>query len=197
MRHHVRAACSCALLAAASLLALPILLVTSCDVAAGSGPAAISALGGGAPAVDAVPQAVGVAVRSSLRPLFPWTPRGGFPTQSWPFGQCTWFAVYEGHAAGNHRVIWSGNADAWYANAARAGVPTASAGTVPQAGWIAVFAPGHGSDPDVGHVAVVASVAAAAGTYTIAEMNVLGLGVVDLRTLRLGGTAPLVEGWVE
>jgi hypothetical protein len=31
----------------------------------------------------------------------------------------------------------------------------------------------------------------------VAEMNVLGPGVADLRTLGLSGSSPLLEGWVE
>ena len=201
MRRLRRISCGCALVTAICLVALPILLVSSCDSTAsnpGSGPAISAAGGGGAPAANVADSggALDVAVRISLAPLFPWTPPGGFPTATWPWGQCTWFVVYQGHAAGSHRVIWGGNADSWYANAQSQGVATEPAGAVPESGWIAVYAPGHGSDPTLGHVAVVVGVQATDGTYTIAEMNVLGLGVVDLRTLRLGGTNPLLEGWI-
>jgi hypothetical protein len=197
MRRLRRWGCGCALLVAACLIALPILLVSSCDSSSGSGGgAAISAISSFPPARGSG-GGVGVAVRTGLRPLFPWTPVGGFPTASWPWGQCTWLVVYEGHAAGGHRVTWGGNADAWYGNAQAQGVPTDPPGTVPQPGWIAVYAPGHGSNPQLGHVAVVLVVQATSGTYTIAEANVLGLGVVDLRTLQLGGSSPLLEGWIE
>ena len=186
-----------------SLVGLPILLVSSCGSStpdAGGGGSGNSATGGsGAAAVNIAGSGggLGVAVRTSLAPLFPWTPSGGFDTASWPWGQCTWFVVYQGHAAGDHRVTWSGNADSWYANARAQGVPTQPAATAPEPGWIAVYAPGHGSDPDLGHVAVVVGVQASTDLYTIAEMNVLGLGVADLRTLRLDGTSPLLEGWIQ
>ena len=202
MRRLRRIGCGCALGTAICLVALPILLVSSCGSTAsnpGSGPAISAAGGGGAPSAKVAGSggAIGVAVRISLAPLFPWTPPGGFPTATWPWGQCTWFVVYEGHAAGTHRVTWGGNADSWYANAQSQGVPTDPPGTDPEPGWIAVYAPGHGSNPDLGHVAVVAGVQVTSGTYTIAEMNVLGLGVADLRTLWVDGTDPLLEGWIQ
>ena len=186
---------------AACLVMLPILLVSSCDSTSpdGGGGSAITAFSSGPPASNTTGSsaAIDVAVRTSLRPLFPWTPAGGLPTAGWPWGQCTWLVVYEGHAAGSHRVTWSGNADSWYANARLHGVATQPSGAAPVPGWIAVFAPGHGSDPELGHVAVVVGVQVTSGTYTMAEANVLGLGVVDLRTLSLDGTSPLLEGWIE
>ncbi len=105
--------------------------------------------------------------------------------------------VFEGHRGGDHRVSWGGDAAAWYGNARAAGVAVAPAGAIPEPGWIAVFAPGHGSDPSFGHVAVVVGVEPASGTYTVAEMHVLGLGIADLRTLRLRGSSPLLEGWIQ
>ena len=198
MRRLRRFGCGCVVTAAACLIMLPILLVSSCDSSSGSGGAGVvSAFGSGAPASSAGGAgAVGIAVRTTLRPLFPWTPAGGFPTAGWPWGQCTWFVVYQGHAAGSHRVTWGGNADAWYGNATTQGAPTDPPGSIPSPGWVAVYAPGHGSNAELGHVAVVIGVQATSGTYTIAEANVLGLGVVDLRTLSLTGTSPLLEGWI-
>lgn len=136
----------------------------------------------------------------SWKPLFTWTPANGEPGASaWPYGQCTWFVVSEGHAAGTHQVTWSGDAWQWYANAATNGLATAPPLSPPQPGWIAVYARGHGSDTSAGHVGVVVGVA---GTrYTIAEANVLGLGVIDERTLPLPGSpddtgTPRLEGWI-
>ena len=201
MRRIRRIGCGCALLTAICLVALPILLVSSCGSTApdsGGGPAISAAGGGGVPAANVTGSggALGVAIRISLAPLFPWTPPTGFPTPGWPWGQCTWFVVYEGHAGGNHRVTWGGDADTWYPHTQSQGVPTEPPGTVPEPGWIAVYAPGHGSNPDLGHVAVAVGVQVTSGTYTIAEMNALGLGVADLRTVRLDGTDPLLEGWI-
>ena len=201
MRRLRRWGCGCALMIAGGLVVLPILLVSSCDTTSpdSGGGSAITAFSSGPPASNASGSggAVGTAVRTALQPVFPWTPAGGLPTAGWPWGQCTWLVVYEGHAAGSHRVNWSGNADSWYGNARAQGVPTQPPGTTPAPGWIAVFAPGHGSDPELGHVAVVVGVQATSGTYTVAEANVLGLGVIDLRTLSLDGASPLLEGWIE
>ena len=144
---------------------------------------------------------VGQAREVSWSPLFAWTPPTGEPeAASWPWGQCTWFVVSQGHLAGDHHVRWSGDAWQWYANAAAAGVITDAPTALPAIGWIAVFARGHGSNADHGHVASV--VAVGGSTYTVAEANVLGLGVVDERTLALPGTpadtgSPLLEGWIE
>jgi hypothetical protein len=197
-----RIGCGCALFSGICLVALPVLLVSSCHATAAatnSAPAIGTASASGAPVANLSRSggALGVAVRTSVTRLFPWTPPGGLPTASWPWGQCTWFVVYEGHAYGNHRVTWGGNADSWYANARSQGIPTEPASSVPEPGWIAVYAPGHGSDPHVGHVAAIVGVQVTSGTYTVAEMNVLGLGVADLRTLRLDGSNPLLEGWIQ
>lgn len=199
MRGLRRWCCGCVAMAAACLIALPILLVSSCNSTSGGGGGETTAFSSAMAVSNAGGSggAVGTAVRTDLRPLFPWTPAGGFPTPGWPWGQCTWFVVYEGHAAGSHQVTWGGNANSWYGNAQARGALTDPPGTDPAPGWIAVFAPGHGSNPQLGHVAVVVGVQLAAGTYTVAEANVLGLGVVDRRTLWLGGTNPLLEGWIE
>lgn len=202
-------ACGCPTAGCAGLAALALLMILMLPASCGSASAASTGAecatgspGGGAgtlslSGVSGSGAGIGLAVRTSLQPLFPWTPRGGLPTGSWPYGQCTWFVVFEGHLAGSHRVTWGGNADAWYANAQAQGMPTAPPSAIPEPGWIAVFAPGHGSNPELGHVASVLGVQATSATYTIAEMNVLGLGVPDLRTLLLGGTTPLLEGWIE
>ena len=203
----VGCSCGCPSAGVAGLLLLALLVIlmlpASCGASAAQPAGGMCATcapgaGGGDPSSVAGSGAgVGVAVRISLQPLFPWTPQGGFPTATWPYGQCTWFVVYEGHLAGSHQVSWGGNADAWYANAQAQSVATEPPSVMPEPGWIAVFVPGHGSDPEVGHVAAVVGVQASSGTYTVAEMNVLGLGVADLRTLGLSGSSPLLEGWVE
>ena len=142
---------------------------------------------------------LGTAVATAWKPYFPWTPAAGFTdANGWPWGQCTWFVVREGHGAGDHRIHWSGDAWQWIATAHAAGARTNPAGTAPEIGWIAVYQRGHGSDPVAGHVAVV--VAVSANTYTIAEANFTGLGGVDTRTLPWPQTSanwdPLLEGWI-
>ena len=183
-----RRGCGCVLLLVVLIASIPLMAV-SC---------------GGAPA-DAGAAAAGtsaVPMPHGWTPLFSWTPAGGEPdATAWPWGQCTWFVVSEGHLGGDHRVTWSGDAWQWYGAAGAAGLATEPPATTPQPGWIAVFARGHGSDSSAGHVAVV--VAVAATTYTVAEANVLGLGLIDERTLPLPSAAsdpsqlqPLMEGWI-
>jgi surface antigen len=109
----------------------------------------------------------GFAVRTTAT-LLPGVPEGGY-ANSFPYGQCAYWAAL------NHRVTWSG-AD-WLASAAAQGVATAQ---IPTVGAIAVWPPGNGYGPD-GHVAVVTAVAPS--SYTVSEMNYLGEGVVDARTI--------------
>lgn len=121
-------------------------------------------IGSTAAAVSTAPHPAPVAA------LFPSVPPGGF-ADHFPYGQCTWWAAY------NRRVTWNGNAGDWLANAAAQGVPVASQ---PSVGAIVVYAPQPGYSV-YGHVAVV--VAVAPDAYTISEMNYLGWGRVDVRTI--------------
>ncbi len=137
----------------------------------------------------AVPSAIGtttgaVALSPHAAPataLFTWVPAGGF-ANSFPFGQCTWWAAY------NRSVTWSGNAGDWLANAQAQGVRTASA---PSVGAIAVFYPG-GDYSRYGHVAIV--IAVSADAYTVSEMNAIGWGQVSTR--RIGWPDPQAEGFI-
>jgi len=184
--------CGCLTLLVALVLTLP-LMVASCDSSSAQAGAGGNVVG---------PGPAGAAQETTWSPLFAWTPAAGEPNASgWPWGQCTWFVASEGRAGGDHRVHWSGDAWQWYGDAAAAGYPTEPPTTTPQPGWIAVFARGHGSDTGAGHVGVVVGVTGT--TYTIAEAHVLGLGVIDERTLLVPSAAsdpsqlqPLVEGWI-
>lgn len=106
-----------------------------------------------------------------IAPIFGWVPPGGF-YDYFPFGQCTWWAAY------NHPVSWSGNATDWYDNAIATG---ASVSPTPRIGSIAVWraSPGY---PTYGHVAIVTGVGGG-GSFTVSEMNFVGLGIVDTRTV--------------
>jgi len=108
-------------------------------------------------------------------------PPGGYPDR-FPYGQCTWWVAY------NRRVTWGGNAGDWLSNARAQGLMTA---TIPSLGGIAVYEPGNGYST-YGHVAVV--IATAAGSYTVSEMNYLGWGRVDTRTV--AWPDPQVEGFI-
>jgi peptidoglycan hydrolase CwlO-like protein len=105
-----------------------------------------------------------------IAPLFSWVPAGGFP--DWfPFGQCTWWAAY------NHHVSWSGNATDWFDNAISQGAAVSS---TPRVGSVAVWRASP-SYPTFGHVAIVTGVNGN-GSFTVSEMNYVGLGIVDTRT---------------
>ena len=187
----MRRGCTCMTLLIGMLLALPFMVVSCDNSSAEAGSGGIVA-----------PGPAGQPHNVPWAPLFPWTPTAGEPGASgWPWGQCTWFVVSEGRSAGDHQVHWTGDAWQWIGNAQAAGYPTDPATAVPQVGWIAVYARGHGADASAGHVAVVVGVTNT--TYTIAEAHVLGLGVVDERTLPLPSVSsnpsqlqPLLEGWI-
>lgn len=125
--------------------------------------------------VPAAIAAPAVAISTAPRPapaaaLFSWVPPGGYPDR-FPYGQCTWWAAY------NRHVTWDGNAGDWLANAAAKG---ASTSTIPSLGAIAVYAPGDGYS-ELGHVAIV--IAVSPSSYTVSEMNFLGWGEVNTRTI--------------
>jgi hypothetical protein len=114
-------------------------------------------------------------------PLFASIPAGGFPDR-FPYGQCTWWAAY------NRHVTWSGNARDWLVNAHAQGVETSA---LPSIGAVVVYRPGGGYS-GLGHVAVV--IAVAAGSYTVSEMNFIGWGQVNTRTV--GWPDPHVQGFI-
>src|ERR1039458_7144456 len=79
-------------------LALPFMVAAGSDAPVGAA---------GPPAVGG-PVPPGKARALPWRALFDWTPPTGEPVgTSWPWGQCTWFVVTEGHAGGDHQVHWS------------------------------------------------------------------------------------------
>jgi surface antigen len=127
------------------------------------------------PTTSTRPQAEAIA------PLFPWVPAGGYPN-SFPFGQCTWWAAF------NHRVTWNGDAGDWLANAAAQSVPTSDS---PSVGAVVVYRRGPAYSV-FGHVANV--VATSPGHYTVSEMNYLGWGQVDTRTV--SWPDPNVSGFI-
>ena len=117
--------------------------------------------------------------------LFSWVPPGGYPDH-FPYGWCTWWAAY------NRHVTWNGNAADWLKNASAQGFHTQP---TPTFGAIAVYRPGSGYS-QLGHVAVV--VAVSSTTYTVDEMNFIGFGQVDRRTVwwpdpHIAGFIPLSE----
>ena len=151
--------------AGAAFLLTPLLFFGSGSASAASADAAVTATGG-----TVTSPLLGSVVHTTAA-LLPGVPLGGYP-DAFPYGQCTYWTAL------NHRVTWSGNAGEWLANAAAQGVSTAE---VPTVGAIAVWPPGTGYDARFGHVAVVTAVTPT--SYTVSEMNYLGEGVVDSRTI--------------
>lgn len=93
------------------------------------------------------------------------------------WGNCTWWVSYLRHKIGNPIPNTWGNAIDWAANAK---TDRYTVNHLPSAGSIMQdpLAPGG-----LGHVALVVSVDANAGTFTISEMNRLGLDIVDTRVI--------------
>jgi surface antigen len=89
-----------------------------------------------------------------------------------PYGYCTWWVAHKRY------VPWNGDAWQWWYNARLYGYEE---GQVPEVGAIVVF--GISAWSPVGHVAYVESVHSD-GSFTISEMNYVGWGIVDYRTIR-------------
>ena len=102
---------------------------------------------------------------------------GPYPVTRFPFGQCTYYV------ATKVPVPWIGNAFQWYGNAQAAGWAT---GSTPRAGAILV----DWESRYYGHVAYVESVNAD-GSFVVSEMNYVGWGVIDIRTIH-PGQVPLI-----
>lgn len=97
---------------------------------------------------------------------FPVAPFGTY-ANLYDFGNCTWYVASRKPVPNT----W-GNANTWADGARAAGITVSS---VPVVGAIAQTSAGW-----AGHVAIVVGVGD--GTVTVAEMNVLGLDVVDTNT---------------
>jgi surface antigen len=151
-----------------ALLSVPVLF-------ASSGTNAAAAPGGSSSS--------GSTAITSLAPLFPDVPAGGWPGhERFASGNCTWWAAY------NRQVTWNGNGAEWLLNAAAQGYATSG---IPQYEAIAVY-PAGPAYAQYGHVALV--IAVTPTSYTVSEMNYRGLGVVDQRTIPWPD--PQVEGFI-
>ncbi|HTI13479.1 MAG TPA: CHAP domain-containing protein [Dictyobacter sp.] len=105
-------------------------------------------------------------------------------------GQCTYWADYRYHQLTGYEVTWSGNADEWAAGAAAAGWYVSSVPHVPS---IMVLQPGvQGAAYGTGHVGVVESYDAAAGTVYTSNWNIVAPGVLTYKTYYLGSGVQFV-----
>lgn len=109
--------------------------------------------------------------------LFPWVPNGGYQSNLYPFGQCTWWARYNTASSDNAM----GNGGAWYASAVNKHYATAPPSTLPPPGSTVSWSGSGPYDKATGHVAVVTSDDANSKGYWVSEMNYVKLGVVDVR----------------
>ena len=137
-------------------------------------PVRLSAVGNGAPTLSVLPAGpiTSQVVRlGSLHPLFADVPPGGYPHDTYVWGNCTWWVAY-------NRLVppFLGDAKHWLANAAGAGLPTAAQ---PSVGAIVVYRASPGYNVVHGHVAVVIVVGPT--SFRVSEMNFVGLGEVDQR----------------
>lgn len=94
-----------------------------------------------------------------------------------PFGQCTWYVATKAP------IPWHGDAWSWYGNAQSAGW---AVGSTPRTGSIMVT----WESRVFGHVSYVESINPD-GSWVVSEMNYLGWGVIDQRTVR-PGSVPLI-----
>ena len=95
---------------------------------------------------------------------------------SYPKGQCTWWADERYHQLTGYYVPWSANAKDWITGAQSNGWNVSSTPHVPS---ILVLQPGtQGADPTFGHVAIVEKVNADGSVYTSAQ-NVTGVQLVN------------------
>lgn len=97
---------------------------------------------------------------------------GPYPVTRFPYGQCTWYV------ATKVPIPWVGNAWQWYSAAQAAGWPV---GATPRVGAVMV----DWESRYYGHVAYVEAVNAD-GSWVVSEMNYIGWGVIDQRTIHPG-----------
>jgi surface antigen len=107
----------------------------------------------------------------------------GLTTDTYAWGNCTyWVSLLRSQAGHPIPNTW-GNAATWAQRAALDGYlvdDTPTPGSIMQISDV---------DGGLGHVAYVESVDPATGAWTISEMNVLGLDVVDTKTLPASAAA--------
>lgn len=112
------------------------------------------------------------------------------PCDSYPDGQCTWWACMRGRRLGMDVGRYWGNGGDWAASAAGLGYEVTTSN--PVSGAIVSFPPGvQGADATYGHVAVVEKVDPSAGILLISEMNVKGF-IATSRTLPIESGAKYI-----
>ncbi|GAK30782.1 surface antigen [Weissella oryzae SG25] len=116
------------------------------------------------------------------------------PSNTYPFGQCTWYTFNRMQALGTPVENYLGNGADWGANAKAKGYTT---DTKPHAGWAVSFTQGAaGADPTYGHVAVVEALSDDGSHFLVSECNVVnsGSGTVSFRELTPGNGMIFIQG---
>ena len=124
-------------------------------------------------------------IQIPVEPLFAKTPPGGFDVGGLPYGQCTWYVAYE------RGIVAHANGEGWVRNLAERGFITSSRPSVGAILSWRAYAPGYAV---YGHVALVVDVDPDGSGFTVAEANVLGEGLADVRWVPL--TDPGIVGFV-
>ena len=117
--------------------------------------------------------------------LFEGTPEGGFDVGGLPYGQCTWYVALQ------RGIVAHANGTDWVPNLAKRGYKSSGRPTVGAIMSFRAFSPGYGV---YGHVALVVDVDPDGKGFTVAEANVLGLGLADVRWVPI--TDPGIEGFI-
>lgn len=125
---------------------------------------------------------------------FPAFNKKSYPgSESYPYGQCTWYAYNRAAQLGKRFDSFMGNGGQWAVNGAAKGFNVSS---TPHVGWAVSFPPGvAGSDLTYGHVAFVEYVNPD-GSILVSECNVLGLTVTNYREVDAASAkqAKYIEG---
>ena len=124
-------------------------------------------------------------IQIPVEPLFARTPPGGFDVGGLPYGQCTWYVAYE------RGIVAHENGEGWVRNLAARGFITSARPSVGAILSWRAYAPGYAV---YGHVALVVDVDPDGKGFTVAEANVLGEGLADVRWVPL--TDPGIVGFV-
>jgi CHAP domain len=131
------------------------------------------------------PHRVWASMWIPVAPLFARTPQGGFDVGGLPYGQCTWYVAYE------RGLVAHANGEGWVRTLAAQGHPVNNRPTVGAILSWRAFAPGYGV---YGHVALVVDVDPDGRGFTVAEANVLGEGVADVRWVPIND--PGIAGFI-
>lgn len=116
------------------------------------------------------------------------------PSNTYPFGQCTWYNYNRMQELGTPVENNLGNGADWGKNAKAKGYQT---DTQPHVGWVVSFTQGAGgADPVYGHVAVVEAISDDGQHFLVSECNVVasGSGTVSFRELTNGQGMTYIKG---